>query len=446
VDASRILRRAEERADAAIVYELETERTEVEAVNGELRRADPERHRGVALRILRDGAWRVAHSTKPNEEDLLKSAVRAPGRGTADIPDEPPQATGKHDWTGRVHPLDALDEVAELARELSKETPHDCEIRCVASSSKYRVLTSWGTEAELHLYRVSYSVRVSDRGENGREEYYERDGATAAGPERFLERCERLLDRASRRLRDLLEAEPGPDRAERVVIDPELLGVLVHEAFGHATEGDLVARGESILRGKIGERVASECVTVVDDPTEPGPFGSYPFDDEGIEGRCTVLVREGVLESYLTDLTSAAELDAPPTGNGRIEALGDHVQTRMSVTYVEPGDADREELFEEAGDGAVYLLGSKGGQTDTATGHFQFSAKLGYVLEDGEPARPVRDVGLTGHTLELLRGVELLSKDLRLHAGYCGKGGQLVPVSDGGPHALVEGPFNLRSG
>jgi TldD protein len=446
VDAERLLNRAEEHADAAIAYELRADRIEVEAVNGELRLADPERHRGAALRLLKDGSWRVVHADQPDGRDPFKTAVRVPGRGTADLPDEPPAATGRHDWTGRTHPLDALDEVTELALDLSRDVPHDCEVRCVSLALRYRILTTWGTEVEARLHQTSFGVRVSDRGEHGREEYHEREGATAAGPERFLERAETLLDRASRRLRDLLRAEPGPDRVERAVLDPELLGVLVHEAFGHATEGDLVARGESILRGKLGERVASEAVTIVDDPTEPGPFGAYPFDDEGVEARRTVLVEDGVLRAYLTDLTTAAELDAPPTGNGRAETLGDHVQVRMSVTYVEPGDADREELFKEAGDGSVYLLGSKGGQTDTTTGHFQFSAKLGYVLEDGEPARPVRDVGLTGHTLRLLRGVLLLSRERRLHAGYCGKGGQLVPVSDGGPHALIEGPFNLRSG
>ncbi|WP_456481965.1 TldD/PmbA family protein [Methanopyrus sp.] len=440
-----LLRHAEEVSDACVVYALEGELVEIEASNGELRKADPDRVRTYAVRLLEGGSWGIASG--PNADtDLVDRALRSTGKGSATVPEDVPAVEGSYRWEGKLHPLDALDEAAELAVELSRETPYDCEITCSVGSVRYAIASTWGSECEVRLDLVSFGVKVSGKGPAGREEYAERDGANCAGLELFLERAEEVRDEAVRRLEDLLEAEPGPKRAESVITDPELLGVIVHEAFGHAVEGDLVARGESVLEGRVGERIASETVTVVDDPTERGAFGSYPFDDEGVEPRRTVLVEDGMLRGYLTDLTSAAELDLEVTGNGRVESVGDHVQVRMSVTYVEPGDASREELFEEAGDGAVYLLGSKGGQTDTATGNFQFSAKLGYIVEDGEPSRPVRDVGLTGETLEFMRKVRILSNELELHPGYCGKGGQLVPVSDGGPHALVDGPFHLRSG
>ncbi|WP_456477409.1 TldD/PmbA family protein [Methanopyrus sp.] len=445
MDSDVLLRHAEEVSDACVVYALEGELVEIEASNGELRKADSDRVRTYAVRVLKGGSWGVASGPDP-ERHLIERALRSTGEGSVRIPEDVPAAEGSHRWEGKLSPLDSLDDAAELSVELSREVPYDCEITCSAGSVRYTITSTWGSECEARLDRVNFWVKVSGKGTAGREEYTERDGANCASIELFLERAEEVRDEAVRRLEDLLEAEPGPERAESVITDPELFGVIVHEAFGHAVEGDLVARGESVLQDRVGERVASEIVTVVDDPTERGAFGSYPFDDEGVEPRRTVLVEEGVLRGYLTDLTSAAELDLEITGNGRLESIGDHVQVRMSVTYVEPGDASREELFEEAGDGAVYLLGSRGGQTDTATGNFQFSAKLGYVVEDGEPSRPVRDVGLTGETLEFMKRVRILSDELRLHPGYCGKGGQLVPVSDGGPHALVDGPFHLRSG
>ncbi len=441
MDPLELLGVASEPADAAVVRAVEGVRVSIEAVNGELRKADPAEVKGCSVSVLRDGSWGVAAAEEPSA-DLVDKALAATGSGEASLPDDVPAAEGSWDWTGKIHPLDALEEVAETAVDVSSRWDYDIEVSCTVGAVRYELYASWGSRCALDLWYLSYGVTASDGG----EEYSVRGGSRGVGIEGFLEDVEAAAEEAVSGLEDLVRAGRGPELAERVVVDPELLGVVVHEAFGHAVEGDLVARGESILAGRIGERVASGEVTVVDDPTVEGAFGSYPFDDEGVEARRTVLVRDGVLEGFLTDLNSSVELGLEPTGNGRVEAIGDHVQVRMSVTYVEPGDASKEELFEEAGDGAVLLVGSKGGQTDTVTGSFQFSAKLGYVIEGGEPSEPVKDVGLTGDTMGFLKGVRMLSEEVELHPGYCGKGGQLVPVADGGPYALVEGRFNLRSG
>ncbi len=441
MDPLELLEAASRSADAVVVRFVEGVRVSIEAVNGELRRADPSEVKGCSVSVLVDGSWGVASGEEP-EGDLVDRALAATGSGDASVPEDVPAAEGSWDWTGGLHPLDGLEEAAERAVEVSSRWDHDVEVSCTVGAVRYELFSSWGSECRLDLWYLSYGVTASDGG----EEFSVRGGARGVGVEGFLEGVDEAAREAVSGLEDLMRAGRGPELAERVIVDPELLGVVVHEAFGHAVEGDLVARGESVLAGRLGERVASEEVTVVDDPTVEGAFGSYPFDDEGVRAERTVLVRDGVLEGFLTDLTSASELGLEPTGNGRVEAIGDHVQARMSVTYVEPGDAGEDELFEEAGDGAVLLVGSKGGQTDTVTGSFQFSAKLGYVVEGGEPSEPVKDVGLTGDTLGFLRGVRLLSDEVELHPGYCGKGGQLVPVADGGPYALVEGRFNLRSG
>jgi len=209
--------------------------------------------------------------------------------------------------------------------------------------------------------------------------------------------------------------------------------VFVHEAVGHATEGDIILEGDSCLDDKLGSMIGSEAVTVKDDPSLMYN-GYYPFDDEGSASRETVLVDRGVLSSYLNSRETAARLGGTPR-NARAEGT-DRPVVRMSNTYIANGDWKTEELFEELGDG-VYLAGSRGGQVSTGEGVFQFNAKRGYLVERGEKTRLLRDVSLSGKILETLMHVSAVGNDLKFNSGRCGKSGQLVPVSDGSPHLLV---------
>jgi TldD protein len=231
----------------------------------------------------------------------------------------------------------------------------------------------------------------------------------------------------------LLDAQAPRGGTYPVVLDQELAGVFVHEAVGHATEGDIILEGDSCLEGKLGEMIASELVTVKDDP---GLMlnGYYPFDDEGSLAQETVLVEKGVLRSFLNTRETAARLGGVPR-NARAEGT-DRPVVRMSNTYIANGDWKLEEILEELGSG-VYLAGSRGGQVSTGEGVFQFNAKSGYLVEDGEKKKLLRDVSLSGKILETLLHVKAVGNDLKYNSGRCGKSGQLVPVSDGSPHLLV---------
>jgi TldD protein len=231
----------------------------------------------------------------------------------------------------------------------------------------------------------------------------------------------------------LLDAETARGGTYPVILDQELAGVFVHEAVGHATEGDIILEGDSCLDDKLGSMIGSEAVTVKDDPSLMYN-GYYPFDDEGSASRETVLVDRGVLSSYLNSRETAARLGGTPR-NARAEGT-DRPVVRMSNTYIANGDWKTEELFEELGDG-VYLAGSRGGQVSTGEGVFQFNAKRGYLVERGEKTRLLRDVSLSGKILETLMHVSAVGNDLKFNSGRCGKSGQLVPVSDGSPHLLV---------
>ncbi len=232
---------------------------------------------------------------------------------------------------------------------------------------------------------------------------------------------------------------PPPGRI-RVVMDPDLVGLLLHEAFGHASEGDLVFTGTSILKGRVGAKVASEIVTIVDDGLAPGGY-LVPYDDEGSPKERTVIVEKGVFRGYLTDRISASMLGTKITGNGRAQDFENAPLVRQTNIYMEPGEWGVEEQIREARNG-LYLLGrgAGGGQVDTGAGTFTLSAGPSYVIRNGEIAEMVRGVVISGYILETLKNVEAVGKDLRVRTsvfGGCGKEGQLVRVGDGGPHITV---------
>jgi len=212
-----------------------------------------------------------------------------------------------------------------------------------------------------------------------------------------------------------------------------MLSLFIHEAVGHAVEADHVLEGNSILAGKIGERIASPLITVYDDPSLH-EYGYYPFDDEGAESRRTTVIENGVLKSFLHSRETAGKLGGE-SRNARAQGYARPV-IRMSNTFIAPDSMKFEEMLGELKNG-IYLKGSRGGQVNPGEGVFQFNAERGFIVKNGEIATPLRDVSLSGHTLEILNNVSALGNDLEMNSGRCGKAGQLVPVSDGAPHVLV---------
>ncbi len=232
---------------------------------------------------------------------------------------------------------------------------------------------------------------------------------------------------------ELLSAKTPKAGTYPVILDQELAGVFIHEAVGHAVEADHVLEGNSILTGKIGEQIASPLITVYDDPSLH-EYGYYPFDDEGAESKRTTLIEDGVLKSFLHSRESAGQLGGV-SRNSRAQGYARPV-IRMSNTFIAPDGMKFEEMLAELKDG-IYLKGSRGGQVNPGEGVFQFNAERGFMVENGEITMPLRDVSLSGHTLEILNNVAAVGNDREMNSGRCGKAGQLVPVSDGAPHVLV---------
>ncbi len=192
--------------------------------------------------------------------------------------------------------------------------------------------------------------------------------------------------------------------------------------------------GSSVLAGRIGEQIGPAILTIVDDPSIP-EFGFEPVDAEGCRTVRTEVVSRGRVNAYLHTRETLAALGNGDAGHGRAEG-GEPPLVRMSNTFIEEGDATLEEILSECRDG-ILLVGSRGGQVDPGRGVFQFNAEYGYLIEKGERTRMVRDVSLSGEILSTLHGILLCGNKREMHQGFCGKGGQSVPVSDGAPHILL---------
>lgn len=225
-----------------------------------------------------------------------------------------------------------------------------------------------------------------------------------------------------------------------VVVDPEVFGVLLHEAFGHASEGDLVFTGESVLHNKLGVKLASEFVTIIDEGTVEGGY-FCPFDDEGTKKERTVVVKNGIMKSYLHDRNSALQFGVESTGNGRAQDFENIPIVRQTNTYLQPRDHKFEELIEDI-DFGIYVRakGLTGGQVEPGMGTFTFNVGPSKVIRNGELVETVRGVVISGSILEALKTVDAVGKDLKIRTsffGACGKGGQRASVGIGGPHVRV---------
>jgi TldD protein len=232
----------------------------------------------------------------------------------------------------------------------------------------------------------------------------------------------------------LLDAVAAKGGKMHAVLDPELAGVFAHEAVGHASEGDLIQEGNSVLKGRIGEKIGNENLTIVDDPGLL-QFGFDPVDAEGSAVARTEIIRRGVIDAFLHNRESLAAIGNGEAGHARAMP-GEPPLVRMSNTFIENGDATEAEIFAECKNG-IFLKGSRGGQVDPGRGIFQFNAEYGYLVENGECTKMVRDVSITGEILTTLHSITLCGNDRKMSPGYCGKGGQSVPVSDGAPHILL---------
>jgi TldD protein len=347
-----------------------------------------------------------------------------------------------------VDPITALgdeDKVA-LLQQVDRETRKlDRRVKQVMASlsAVHEVILICSSDGVLAadvrpLVRMNVSVIVEHK--DKREQGYS-GGGGRFGYEYFLE-SDRAMDYAREAVRLALvnlDAVPAPAGESVVVLGSGWPGILLHEAIGHGLEGDFNRKGTSAFAGRIGEKVASELCTVVDDGTLHGRRGSLNIDDEGTPTRQTTLIESGKLVGYMQDTVNARLMGMEPTGNGRRQSFAYMPMPRMTNTYMQPGPHDPEEIIASVGKG-IYACNFAGGQVDITSGKFVFSASEAYLIENGKLGAPIRDATLIGDGPSVLQRVSMVGNDLELDSGVgvCGKDGQSVPVGVGQPTLLID--------
>ncbi len=242
----------------------------------------------------------------------------------------------------------------------------------------------------------------------------------------------------------LLKSKCSPKGRFPVIMNPEMSGVFSHEALGHASEGDSITERESVLIGKLGKKIASENVSIIDDPTF-NDFGQYFYDDEGVIAQPVSIIENGVLKNYLHSRQNTIAMRNSKTQNSKLKTISNgHARAqnyefapivRMSNTLFLKGNEHESDVFDVKE--GIYVLGMKGGSVDVFSGNFMFSAKEAYFIKNGSKEKLIRDVTISGNILKTLAKVESVGKDFGTSPGFCVKLAQSVPVSDGGPHIRV---------
>jgi TldD protein len=288
------------------------------------------------------------------------------------------------------------------------------------------------------LVRLSLTVIAED---NGRRE----QGFSGGGgrvdlsyftDERLQQYAQVAVDMALTNLR----ARPAPAGVMTVVLGAGWPGILLHEAVGHGLEGDFNRKGSSAFSGRLGKRVASKGVTVIDDGTIADRRGSLAVDDEGNPTERTVLIEDGILRGYMQDSLNARLMKAPLTGNARRESFAHLPMPRMTNTYMLGGEHDPQEIIRSVERG-IYATNFGGGQVDITNGKFVFSMAEAYLIENGRVTAPVKGATLIGNGPDALTRVTMIGNDMALDPGIgtCGKDGQSVPVGVGQPTLRIEG-------
>jgi TldD protein len=403
---------------------------------------------GIGVRVICDGSIGFASTSDLSWrglEEALSNSLEGAGARRADFADPLGEREALRVDVGipmKVDPWDVPpEEKVELAIDANKAAWNDDRIRNATTriglTKDQRIFMSTeGAEVKVFTPLVGLGHN-SIAEEAGVKEVIYSSESLCAGYE-FIEEMDwnSFTTDISDLALEAVASETAPPGTYPVVVDNDVVGLVLHEALGHATEGDIVTTGGSVLKGRLGSEIASEIVSIYDEGVvERGLF--YPYDDEGTKKGRTALVEGGILRGYLTDRRSAKSLDQDCTGNGRAQDFENFTLTRQTNYYMEPGDHSQEELVEGIEQGIlVQGKGMRGGQVDTAMGTFTFGVGPSRVIRNGEVGEFVRGVVISGSILEVLRTVDAVGKDFKIRTnvfGGCGKGAQTVKTGMGGP-------------
>ena len=428
--------------DYADIYYENSLTTQVIAEQGRIERVYGGLDRGLGIRVMAGGQTAYGYTTELDAATLeaLAQTVAAAVKGKRFEEDirlhdvapsvafqvaEPPARTeipAKVDFVKRADRVawghdKRVQQVKVVYGDLTKEV---------------QIATSNGEMInDERIYALLYVQVVAASGDKMQTGYHPVGGL--AGLELLTENPpEQVAEVAAAQAIQMLQARKAPAGTMPVVISAEAGGTMIHEAVGHGLEADLACERLSVYHDKIGERIGSEVVTVIDDASLPGRRGSFRFDDEGVPAQRSVLVENGVLKSYLLDRRYAMQTGSSSTGNGRRESFRHRPICRMSNIFIAPGREDPAAIIRSV-DKGLYVRKMGGGQVNTVNGEFVFEIPESYLIENGQLGEAVRGAVLTGNGPDVLNSIDKVGNDQGWAIGTCGKENQGVPVADAQP-------------
>jgi len=407
---------------------------------------------GVGIRVLSGEKTGYAYSENLDRENILKAARTAAFIASSSTSGGKIGLSAPAEHQHNLYPvtvtpaeLEIHEKIALLKEADASARSYDSRIHQVQASfideTRHTLLAS---SDGRYIWDVQPMVRFNVTciaEENGNRQ----SGVQGAGGRRTLEIFRDALDprtlarEAARQAILLLSAQDAPAGPMEVVLGPGWPGILLHEAIGHGLEADFNRKKTSAFSGLVGQKVASDLCTVVDDGTIPFRRGSLNVDDEGNPTNRTVLIEKGVLRGYLQDRLSSKLMGVPATGNGRRQGY-DHIPLpRMTNTFMLAGSSTSEEVIRSVKRG-LYATHFGGGQVDITSGKFVFSASEAYLIEDGKITAPVKGASLIGDGPTVLKRVTMVANDLQLDhgIGICSKEGQMIPVGVGLPTIKID--------
>ncbi|MEE3003330.1 MAG: metalloprotease TldD [Pseudomonadota bacterium] len=406
--------------------------------------------KGAGFRCVTGETTSYAYTEDFSPESLHRTAMLASG---FNVPSDSTKKLSSHkSYTSRhygsLHPfaetsdaekVDFLRSLDRLARQSSKMV----EKVTVSISSRYEQVLITRFDGSIvadirPLFKISLSVVCFDGIANC-------EGSSSVGGRVcFSDLCnveikDHLVTEAIKLAEHQLKAEAAPAGEMPVVLGPGLPGILLHEAVGHGLEGDFNRKQTSAFSNRIGQKVASEHCTVIDDGTIARKRGSVTIDDEGTPGQKTTLIENGVLVGYIHDRMSAMSMGLSSTGNGRRESYEYAPLPRMTNTFLKAGPHEHAEIIDNVKNG-IYAVSFSGGQVDITSGKFVFSANEAYKIENGKISTPIKGATLIGDGPSILNQVSMVGNNFELDkgTGVCGKDGQSVVVGVGQPSLLID--------
>jgi TldD protein len=436
-------------AEFAEIYAEDKRSSSAGLDDGKVEQVTSGRDRGAGVRVVRGETTGYAHTADLSEAGLLaaaEAAAAAASQGGAVSRVVALERRPAHRVSEVAIPPDEVGKAAKVALLMrADEAARSTGAAIVQVSGRYGdsrkrmlVANSDGVLVDDEQVRSIFGIHAVASGDTGLQTGFETIGHTI-GFELFDQHdVEELARRAARRALTKLKAAPAPSGSLPVVIRQGSGGVLFHEACGHGLEADLVGKGASVFRNRVGELVAAPDVTLVDDGTMAGEWGAIGYDDEGHVSQRNVLIQDGVLTDYMWDFLRARKEGRPQSGNGRRQSYMHLPMVRMTNTFVLNGGVDPDEIVRDT-DHGVYIAQLGGGQVDTASGDFVFGMTEAYLIERGEITEPIREGNLIGNGPQVLKDIDLLGNDFAMGMpGTCGKDGQGVPVGDGQPTLRVK--------